>query len=327
MVNLLFTGASIIIQLNEGKSMRILVYGAGAIGSIFAGKLIKVGFDITVLARNERFKELSSRGLILRNAITGTLETYYPKLINDLAPNDIYDYIIVTVQYTQIDSLLPALSKNKSKNIVFVVNNPSGYKKYIDAVGYERILIGFPSAGGERINGMVNYFIGTGVSKLFQSTTFGELNGKKTQRLLNLIKIFKKAGFAPEICSNMDAWQKTHIAVVTPIAKALYKFDSDNYKLAQSYKTIKMMILATRECFKVLKALQIHITPFKLNFYYLPTFIIVPIYMIIMNTKIAEFAMAKHTIVAKDEMIALENDFKKYIHDSNIDTPALRWLD
>lgn len=28
-----------------------------------------------------------------------------------------------------------------------------------------------------------------------------------------------------------------------------------------------------------------------------------------MNTKIAEFAMAKHTIVAKDEMIALENQF------------------
>lgn len=43
--------------------MRILVYGAGAIGSIFAGKLIKAGFDITVLARNERFKELASRAL------------------------------------------------------------------------------------------------------------------------------------------------------------------------------------------------------------------------------------------------------------------------
>jgi len=307
--------------------MKILVYGAGAIGSIFAGKLIKAGFNVTVLARNERYNELKSNGLILKNVITGTIETYYPELIQNLYPDDIYDYIIVAVQYTQIDSILPVLAKNKSKNIVFVINNPSGYDKYINAVGYERILIGFPSAGGERLNGIVNYFIGKGISKLFQSTTFGELSGKKTQRLLTLTNIFKKAKFSPEICSNMDAWQKTHIAVVMPISKALYKFNSDNYKLAQSYKTIKMMVLATRECFKVLKMMKIPITPFKLNFYYLPTYIIVPIFMIIMNTKIAEFAMAKHTIVAKDEMIALENQFKNFIDKLNIDTPSLQWLE
>jgi len=42
--------------------MKILVYGAGAIGSIFAGKLIKAGFNVTVLARNERYNEHKSNG-------------------------------------------------------------------------------------------------------------------------------------------------------------------------------------------------------------------------------------------------------------------------
>lgn len=79
------------------------------------------------------------------------------------------------------------------------VNNPLGYKKWINYVGYERILIGFPSAGGERLNGVVKYFIGKGPAKLFQSTTFGELNGEKSQRLINLVKMFKKAGFSPSI--------------------------------------------------------------------------------------------------------------------------------
>ncbi len=306
--------------------MRILIYGAGAIGSIFAGQMAGAGYDVTMLARNARYKELKENGLILNNSISNKSYKIQIPVIDSLAADDIYEYIIAVVQNTQIDSILPILAENKSKNIVFVVNNPSGYKKYIDAVGYGRILIGFPSAGGERENGIVNYFIGTGITKVFQSTTFGELNGKITERLSDLIKIFKNAKFSPEICDNMDAWQKTHIAVVLPIAKALYKFNSNNYKLARSYKTIKKMILATRECFEVLKKMDINITPYKLNFYYLPTFIIVPIYMIIMNTRISEYSMAKHTIVAEEEMIVLENLFLEFIKKTAVETPALNWL-
>jgi len=37
------------------------------------------------------------------------------------------------------------------------------------------------------------------------------------------------------------------------------------------------------------------------------------IYMLLMNTKIAEFALAKHTIVAKDEWKFLEKQFRSLI--------------
>ncbi len=114
----------------------------------------------------------------------------------------------------------------------------------VNSTSNERILIGFPSGGGERKAGIVNYFIGKGPIKLFQSTTFGELNGKTTERLLELVKIFEISGFSPEMNNNMDAWQKTHVAVVVPIGKALYRFDSDNYRLARSYSTLRKMVLA-----------------------------------------------------------------------------------
>lgn len=306
--------------------MRILMYGAGAIGSIFAGKLAQAGIDVTILARNRRYEELIKDGLVLRNSISGKRESYSIPVINNLDQDDVYDFIIIAVQYTQIDSILPVIKENKSESIVFVVNNPIGYERFIQAVGYERIIIGFPSAGGERKDGVVNYFIGTGFSKIFQATTFGELNGTRTERLKKLIHIFKKSKFSPAICDDMDSWQKTHIAVVLPISKALYKYESDNYKLAKSYRTLKKMVLATRECFSVLKSMNIKVTPAKLNFYYLPTFIIVPVFMILMNTKIAEYAMAKHTIVAKAEMIVLEGIFVKFIMESKQETPAFNWL-
>lgn len=127
---------------------RILIYGAGAIGSIFAGKLKKYGNDVTILARRNRYKEIIDNGLVLRNALTDKVEVQNVRCIKELNEDDIYEYIIVVVQNKQVDNILPILAKNKSSNIVFVVNNPLGYSKYITAIGKERVMIGFPSAGG-----------------------------------------------------------------------------------------------------------------------------------------------------------------------------------
>ncbi|MDR2097232.1 MAG: ketopantoate reductase family protein [Spirochaetaceae bacterium] len=289
--------------------MKILIYGAGVIGSIFAGKIAQKEYGITVLARGNRYTEIKENGIILKNSLTNKMIKVNVKITNTLMEDDIYDYIIVTVQNTQIDEILPVLSKNNSQNIVFVVNNPLGYKNWAEMVGYDRIIIGFPSAGGERNNGIINYFIGTGISKIFQSTTFGELNGKNTKRLKGLYKIFRKSGFSPSLNNKMDWWQKTHLAVILPIAKALYRYGSNNYELAKSSETIKNMILGTRDLFNVLKNINIKITPTKLNFYYLPVILLKTIWKIIMRTKIAEYAMAKHTIVGKEELKILEKQF------------------
>lgn len=297
------------MKVNQMKNTKILIYGSGAIGSIFGCKLALSGVDITMLARGKRLEELKKNGIILKNAINGRIENIKVPIIDILKENDIYDYIIVVVQNTQIDDILPILSKNKSLNIVFVVNNPCGYQKYIDSIGFRRIIIGFPSAGGERKDGIVSYFIGKGIAKLFQSTTFGEIDGMKTERLNNLLRIFRKAGFSPSQNNNMIDWQKTHVAVIVPIGKALYKFNSNNYELSKSHETLRKMILEIRKNFVLLKKRGIKITPEKLNFFYLPCFLLVPIFSIVMNNKIAEFAMAKHTIAAKYEMNVLEKLF------------------
>jgi len=296
-------------RVGEMMKSKILVYGAGAIGSIFAGKLAVCNNDITILARNERYEEITKNGIILKNALTQKTETIKVKCIKELKSNDAYDYILVVVQNNQIDQILPILTKNISKNIVFVVNNPSGYSKFIEAVGKDRVMLGFPSAGGERKDGVVTYFIGTGIAKIIQTTTFAELDGTTTERLLKLIEIFKKAKFDPTSSSNMDAWQKTHVAFVVPIANALLRFNSENKKLAKSRKTLNEMILATREGFNALKQSGIPVEPRKLNFYYMPRWLLITFYQILFMTKISEYSMAKHTIVAKEEIKHIEEQF------------------
>ena len=46
--------------------MRILIYGAGVIGSFYASRFAKAGLDVTVLARGQRLKELQGHGLWYR---------------------------------------------------------------------------------------------------------------------------------------------------------------------------------------------------------------------------------------------------------------------
>ena len=289
--------------------MKILIYGAGVIGSIFAEKLSQKGYDITILARGNRYNEIYEKGIILKNCLNDKTDYIKIKLVDKLEKDDIYDYIIIPVQNNQIDNILPILEKNKSQNFVFMVNNPLGYEKWIKAVGYNRIIIGFPSVGGERKDGVINYFISKGMPRAYQSTTFGELNGKKTERLIKLYKVFKKSGLSPSINSKMDWWQKTHVAIILPIGKALYRYESNNYELSKSYKTIKNMIYGIRELFAILESNGVKITPMKLKLYYLPVILIGKMWQKILGTKMAEYAMAKHTIVAKKEMEELEKQF------------------
>jgi 2-dehydropantoate 2-reductase len=96
--------------------------------------------------------------------------------------------------------------------------------------------------------------------------------------------------------------------------------NGSNYSLSKSSKDLKKMLIAVREGFNALRHIGISITPVKLNFFYLPTFILVPVFRILMGSKIAEIAMAKHANVAKDEMLLLQTEFKKLIEQSGVQT-------
>ncbi len=303
--------------------MRILIYGAGVIGSIFAGKLAIAGNDVTVLARGNRLTELKNEGVVLVNPKTMKVEQAAVHVIDTLLPNDNYDYIIVTMQTTQVDSVLPILSKNCSKNIVFIVNKASGYEEWAAAVGKDRLLIGFPSAGGERKNAKVYYFVGKGILRAFQTTTFGEYCGEKSERVKTLIQIFNRAKIPAVFNKNMDAWQKTHVALVTNIANALYGFDCDNFKLGRSYKDVKQMLRGIQEGRQVLRKIGINPTPKKLFWLDIQASILAIFFSIFMRTTLAETTMAKHCVTAKSEMVCLQQEFDVLIKKSGVDAPAI----
>ncbi len=297
--------------------MKILIYGSGVIGSIFGTKLSLIGQDVTMLARGKRLAEIKDKGLILRNPNTGREERAEVKTIEALLPDMEFDYIFVVMQRTQIGAVLDILAQNRSKNIVFVVNTCAGYEEWTKAIGIGRLMIGFPSAGGERVDGIVNCFIGKGLARVFQTTTFGEAGRNYTQRVKTIIEVFNHAGIPSVYSPDMDAWQKTHVAMVTSIASALYKHGCNNKKLAGSYEDVRTMVLGIKEGFRVLRSLGVKTTPKKLCFFYLPAGLLAAVFGLFMRTRLAEFAMAKHCIAAKQEMAYLQKEFDALIAQSS----------
>lgn len=303
--------------------MKVLICGAGVIGSIFAAKLSLSGQDVTVLARGARLEQLRSAGMILRDPKTGETETARVRTIETLLPEMRFDYIFVVMKKTQVDAVLEPLSQNCSPNIVFVVNTAGGYEDWKAAVGTNRLMLGFPAAGGERRDGVVSYFVFHGAKRLFQTTTFGEAAGERTHRVTEVIRMFRRAGIPSVFCPNMDAWQKTHVALVTAIANALYGQGCDNRRLAASRDSLRELALAVREGFAVLKSLGIRPTPGRLAVFYLPAGMLSCALKLLMGTQFAEFTMVKHSLVARDEMLSLQAEFDRLIEASGISTPSI----
>jgi 2-dehydropantoate 2-reductase len=305
--------------------MKILVYGAGVLGSVYAAKLQQAGNQVSILARGQRLADIREHGLVLEDHDTGTVTTVPVNVVERLEPNDFYELVIVLVRKNQLSTVLPALAANRRiPHILFMVNNAVGPQELIAAVGRERVLLGFPGAGGQRDGHLIRYHV---TPAGLQATTLGELDGLASVRLNRIISAFRAAGFPVAISSNMDAWLKTHAALVSPIANAVYLAGGDIYRLAKTRDGLVLMVRAIREGFQVLHALDIPIVPARFHFIeWIPEPLLVAVLRRGLATPKSELIISRHANVARDEMSQISAEFLALARKTNVRTPAMDQL-
>ncbi len=238
--------------------MKILILGAGVIGTTYAWQLSNAGHDVTLFVRKASLERIQKEGIRIRckderQKNSAPIEvTYHPNVIAELHKQNHYDLILVSVRAHQLDDILPILAEHSGKtDILFFSNNWFGEEKIRKFLPSEQYLFGFSRlVGGWRTKDQVECILFNN-SEL--ATLLGERDGQITPRLKNLQNMFEQANLKPVISQDILGWLAIHYVEFLGVIGGILRAGSFN-TFVNSSGLIKESILATRESLDICKA-------------------------------------------------------------------------
>ncbi len=289
--------------------MRILIYGAGVIGSLYAVLFAETGYDTSIYARGKRLEFLKKNGLLYKK--NQSIRRAEATILGELSDNDAYDFILLTVRENQLYEALAELKNNKSNIIVTMVNSLDSYKKWEDIVGTGRILPAFPGAGGSINNdGILDAAL---TPRLIQPTTFAEISGNKSEKTKQFSKILRHAHIPYQKVVDMHMWQLCHLAMVVPIADAYYEADCPE-RAGRDWKTMKKTARRLKRNFTFLRKQKGKLSPWKMNiFRFVPLPFLTIMLAVTFGSSFGDKFMYQHAMKAPDEMRELHKQFYAYM--------------
>jgi 2-dehydropantoate 2-reductase len=136
--------------------------------------------------------------VILEDLISKRRTVARVPVVEELAPADSYDLVIVAMRREQIADVLPILeAEDRVGTVLFLQNHAGGSGQLVSAVRRDRLLLGFPGASGSREEGVVKYLL---ISQ--QPTMLGEIEGPPTSRVQQIAEMLREAGFRVTISEN-----------------------------------------------------------------------------------------------------------------------------
>ncbi|NOY08481.1 MAG: 2-dehydropantoate 2-reductase [Spirochaetes bacterium] len=191
--------------------MKISIIGAGAMGSLFGGKISETGTPVLLYDINkEHVDRINSNGLVIEEPLKGTEEIVHPKATanpEDLRDSDIF---VIFVKSTVTENAARQFSQYaKQGTIAVTMQNGLGNEAIIRSYfGADRTAAGVTSQGATYLGpGRIRH-AGNGPTHLCMSD-------KKNEKLKNLVRLFNSAGFETNTGGNIQnlIWSKLIINV------------------------------------------------------------------------------------------------------------------
>lgn len=186
--------------------MRIAVFGAGAVGCYFGGRLAHAGEDVVFIARGKQLRALREEGLAVES-FKGDFTVSPVQATDDPAHPGQVDAVLLAVKAWQVPEAARAMRPlvGSDTAVVPFENGVEAPLQLAVALGPEHAL-----GGMCRIFAVVD---APGHVRHFGSeplAVFGELDNRRTERVETLRDAFTRAGVAAEVPPNIHVamWEK-----------------------------------------------------------------------------------------------------------------------
>ena len=284
--------------------MRILIFGAGVIGSLYGAILAEAGYDVSVYARGCRLECLTRDGLLYKRK--GKIRKAPVRVLSKLEAKDCYDLILLTVRENQLHAALEELRQNVSPTIVTMVNSLETHDSWEAICGAGRIIPAFPGAGGGFDGNVLDAAL---TPRLIQPTTIGKTGGREK----DLARVLHRAKIPCQIVPDMHAWQLCHLAMVVPIADAYYEA-ADPEHAGRDAAIMRKTAKQIRDNLDVIAARKIRLSPGKMQaFRLLPTPLVGWILGFVFQSSFGDRFMYRHSMKAPDEMRQLHEQLYRWL--------------
>ena len=186
--------------------MRVLVVGAGAIGGYFGGRLLQAGRDVTFLVRPKRAAELASAGLVIKSPV-GDVTLKNPPTVQADTLDQKFDVVLLSCKAFDLEdaikSFAPAVGPQTA--IIPLLNGMLHLDVLDQKFGRERVLGGLCA-----IAVTLNEAREVVHLQPMQSLTFGERDGKMSDRVRAIAEIFASGNFGSVASEQIiqDMWEK-----------------------------------------------------------------------------------------------------------------------
>jgi 2-dehydropantoate 2-reductase len=299
--------------------MKILMFGAGVIGTIYGYALSKASNQVIHYVRPGKKKQLE-KGVDI-SLMDGRFKParqdhihYDMNVVEDFKDAGHFDLLIASVRHYQLNTVLPIISKNTDSADVLIFNgNWEGIENVNRFIPKSRYLWGFPVAGGGYKDGKLD-------GALLDEVRIGEMGGTSTPRLERIKSMFEHAHIKVDIQPHMLHWLWVHFAINCGIIGSAMRAGSA-VRLLNSVPDLRKGILAGREALEVCKARGVDVKSFAdTKPFYLPALLgAVAVWFMMKTNKPARKIFETHTAI--DELQEMYFDLLKTGDELNVAMP------
>jgi 2-dehydropantoate 2-reductase len=233
--------------------MKIAIFGAGAVGGYFGGRLAQGGEEVVFIARGKHLQALQAKGLRV-DSINGDFTVHPVHATDDPSQVGVVDAVIVAVKAWQVPETAEAMSPMVGPQ-TFVVPLQNG----VDAPAQLAAVLGAEHVLGG-LCGLMSFIVGPGHIQhagIDPFVNFGELDNHASDRTERLRQAFAQANVKAEIPSDIlvAMWRKFLFIVSTSGMGAITR--SPIGVSRQLPETRKMLEQVMQEVFQVARASNI----------------------------------------------------------------------